>query len=321
MKTMNRKCFAICLVLVFALMITACQSKPTANSASGSKTSETKAETKETKQKPTIKVGSKNFTEQYILSEMYAQALEAAGYPVERKLGLGGSLVAFEAIKAGEIDLYAEYTGTALSNILKETPSKDPNDVHAKLKKGYKEKFDIDVLDRTEFNNTWVVVTSQEVSQKYGIKTLSDLAAKAPELKLAVVPEFTERADGLPGLQKTYGGLQFKSTKVFDRGLKYKALTSGQVDVTLGYGTDGQIAGFNLVALTDDKNFFSPYQAAAQVRGEVLKNNPEIGEILNKIDKLLTDQVMSALNWKVDGDKKEAKDVAKEFLKEHGFIK
>jgi osmoprotectant transport system substrate-binding protein len=321
MKTMNRTCLGICLVLVFALMISACASKPAANTASGSKTSETTEVTKETKQKPTIKVGSKNFTEQYILGEMYAQALEAAGYPVEKKLGLGGTLVAFEAIKAGEIDLYAEYTGTALTNILKETPSSDPDDVLAKLKKGYKEKYDIDVLDRTEFNNTWVVVTSQEVSQKYGIKTISDLAAKATELKLAVVPEFTERADGLPGLQKAYGGLQFKSTKLFDRGLKYKALTSGEVDVTLGYGTDGQITGFNLVALKDDKNFFPPYQAAAQVRGEVLRNNPEVGEILNQINKLLTDQVMSALNWKVDGDKKEAMDVAKEFLKEHGFIK
>lgn len=265
MKISSKKMFLIGLALVFALMITAC----------GNNNANSRGKLNGDNEKPTIKVGSKNFTEQYILGELYAQALEAAGYPVERKLGLGGTLVAFEAIKSGEIDLYAEYTGTALSNILKETPSKDPNEVLEKLKKGYKEKYDIDVLNRTDFNNTWVVVTTKEVSDKHGIKTISDLAEKAPQLTLAVVPEFTEREDGLPGLQKTYGGLQFKSTKVFDRGLKYKALTSGEVDVTLGYGTDGQIAGFELVALEDDKNFFPPYQAAAQVRGEVLKNNPK----------------------------------------------
>lgn len=322
MKTMSKKLFIICIILLFAMTMTACGSKNT-NSAEQSKDSKstTTPVNADTKQKPKIKVGSKNFTEQYILGELYAQAFEAAGYPVDRVFGLGGPQIAFDSLKRGDVDIYPEYTGTALLNILKEKPSSNPDEVLAKLQKDYKEKFGIDVLNRTEFNNTWVIVTTKEVSEKYGIKTLSDVAAKAPELKFASISQFTEREDGLPGLQKTYGGFKFKSVKLFDEGLKYKALTSGQVDVTLGYGTDGQIAGLGLVPLKDDKNFFPPYQAAPQVRGEVLKNNPEIGEILNKIDKLLTDPIMSAMNWKVDGDKKEPKDVAKEFLKEHGFVK
>jgi osmoprotectant transport system substrate-binding protein len=314
MKTMSKKLSIICVVLLIVMTVAACGSKTTNPVASN-------ATSADTNQKPTIKVGSKNFTEQYILGELYAQALEAAGYPVKRVFGLGGPQIGFDSLKRGDIDIFPEYTGTAFLNILKEKPSSDPDQVLAKLQTDYKAKFNIDVLNRTEFNNTWVVVTTKEISDKYGIKTLSDLAAKAPELRFASITQFTEREDGLPGLQKTYGGFKFKSVKLFDEGLKYKALTAGQVDITLGYGTDGQIAGLGLVALKDDKNFFPPYQAAPQVRGDVLAKNPQIGEILNNIDKLLTDPVMSAMNWKVDGDKKEPKDVATEFLKAHGFVK
>ncbi|OBZ16977.1 glycine betaine ABC transporter substrate-binding protein [Bacillus sp. FJAT-26390] len=271
--------------------------------------------------KPTIKIGSKNFTEQYILGELYAQALEAADFNVERKLNLGGTQVAFTALKSGEIDLYPEYTGTALQDVLKEAAVNDETAVFEAVKNGYKQKFDIDTLNQTPFNNTYVIVTTAEIAEKYGLKTLSDLSAKAPELNFALIPEFGDREDGLPGLQKTYGGFVFKSAKLFDIGLKYKALTDKQVDVTIGFGTDGQIAGFNLVSLQDDKKLWPPYHAVPQVRGEVLKNNPEIGEILNKLNALLTDDVMASLNWEVDGEaKKEPEDVAKAFLKENGFL-
>ncbi|NGQ94855.1 glycine/betaine ABC transporter substrate-binding protein [Brevibacillus sp. SYP-B805] len=272
--------------------------------------------------KPTIKIGSKNFTEQYILGELYAQALEAAGYPVERKLNLGGTLVAFEALKNGEIDLYPEYTGTALLDVLKGEVQSDDKAVYEAVKKGYKEKWNIEVLEQTPFNNGYVLVTTKEVADKYGLKTLSDLSAKAPELRFALIPEFGDRADGLPGLQKTYGGFQFKSAKLFDIGLKYKALTAGQVDVTIGFGTDGQIAGYNLVALEDDKHFWPPYHVVPQVRGELLAKYPEVGEIIGKVNALLTNEVMASLNWKVDGDdKEEPAAVAKEFLEEKGLLK
>ncbi|MFC4766263.1 glycine betaine ABC transporter substrate-binding protein [Effusibacillus consociatus] len=317
MKSISKKIFSICLIFVLVFITTACGntgSSPASNSSASSSA-------KNGGNKPTIKVGSKNFTEQYILGELYSQALEAAGYPVERKLNLGGTLVAFEALKGGQIDLYPEYTGTALMDILKDQPKSDGDAVYEAVKKGYKEKWDIEVLNKTQFNNTYVLVTTKKAAEKYNLKKLSDLATKASELNFALIPEFAERADGLPGLQKTYGGFQFKSAKLFDIGLKYKALTSGQVDVTIGFGTDGQIAGYNLVALEDDKKFWPPYHVAPQVRGDVLKNNPEVGEIINKVNALLTDQVMASLNWKVDGDKEEPAAVAKQFLKQNGIIK
>ncbi|MBU8879928.1 glycine/betaine ABC transporter substrate-binding protein [Bacillus sp. FJAT-29790] len=271
--------------------------------------------------KPTIKVGSKNFTEQFILGEIYAQAFEAAGYPVERKLNLGGTLVAYEALKSGDIDLYPEYTGTALMDILKGEPLGDGDAVYEEVKAGMKNE-NIEVLNKTGFNNTYVLVATKEVAEKYNLKTLTDLSEKAPELKFALIPEFGERADGLPGLQKTYGGFNFKNAQLFEIGLKYRALTSGEVDVTIGFGTDGQIAGFNLVALEDDKNFWPPYHAAPLVRQSVVEENPEVAEILNKINSLLTDDVMASLNWKADGDdKEEPSAIAKEFLKENGFLK
>jgi osmoprotectant transport system substrate-binding protein len=315
MKKFTRTFFIFGLLFALGLATAGCGSSGTSSQATPAKESGSTS-------KPTIKVGSKNFTEQYILGELYAQALEAAGYPVERKLNLGGTLVAFEALKSGEIDLYPEYTGTALMDVLKGEPQSDGDAVYEAVKKGYKEKWNIDVLNKTEFNNTYVLVTTKEVAEKHNLKTMSDLATKAPELKFALIPEFGERADGLPGLQKTYGGYQFKSAKLFDIGLKYKALTSGQVDVTIGFGTDGQIAGYNLVTLEDDKHFWPPYHVAPQVRGELLQKNPEVAEILNKVNALLTSEVMAGLNWKVDGeDKEEPAAVAKEFLKEHGFIK
>lgn len=271
--------------------------------------------------KPTIKIGSKNFTEQYILGEIYTQAVETLGYPVQKKLNLGGTLVAFEALKSADIDLYPEYTGTALMDILKNEPLYDGEEVYQTVKQGLKESYDIEVLDKTQFNNTYVLVTTQDIAQEYNLKTLSDLAEKAPELSFALIPEFGERADGLPGLQEKYGGFQFKNAQLFEIGLKYRALSSGQVDVTIGFGTDGQIAGLNLVALEDDKQFWPPYHAAPLVRAEIVNNYPDIAELLNKINALLSDEVMAELNWRVDGDnKEEASKVANDFLKEHGFI-
>lgn len=307
MQTMKclKRSYLFSLALIVAIVLAACGDSTASTGEDG---------------KPTIKIGSKNFTEQFILGEIYAQALEGAGYPVDRKLNLGGTLVAFEALKSGDIDLYPEYTGTALMDILDGEPLGDGDAVYEVVKDGMAEK-DIEVLDRTQFNNTYVLVTTEEVAEKHSLETLSDLSKVAPDLRFALIPEFGEREDGLPGLQKEYGGFDFKTAQLFEIGLKYRALTTGQVDVTIGFGTDGQIAGYDLVALKDDKNFWPPYHAAPLVRESVVKEHPEVAEILNKVNSLLTDEVMASLNWKADGDEKqEPSKIAKEFLKENGII-
>lgn len=271
----------------------------------------------------TLKVGSKDFTEEFILGEMYALLLEDAGFKVERKFNLGGTPVAHEALVKGEIDLYPEYTSTGLMTVLKQSPIQDPGAVLEAVRKGYKEKFNLEWLTPASFNNTQALATTREVSEKYGIKTYSDLAAKAGELRLGGPAEFAEREDGIKGLQRAYGGFQFKEFRQLGTGsLRYEALKNGQVDVVVAFGTDGQISGMGLVLLKDDKAFYPPYQAAPVVRSDVLAKNPKIAEALNKLAPLLTEEVMAGLNWKVDGpEKQEFAAVARAFLQEKGLIK
>jgi len=270
-----------------------------------------------------IKVGSKDFTEEFILAEMYSLLLEDAGFKVERKFNLGGTPIAHEAMVKGDIDLYPEYTSTGLLTVLKLEPIADPQKVLETVRKGYKEKFNLAWLDPAPFNDTQALATTKAVSEKSGIKTYSDLAAKAPQLRLGGPAEFAERADGIKGLQKAYGGFQFKEFKQLGTGsLRYQALTSGQVDVVVAFGTDGQLSGLGLVLLKDDKSFYPVYQAAPVVRADALDKNPNIAPTLNKLVPLLTDEVMAGLNWKVDGpDKQEYAAVAKAFLVEKGLLK
>jgi osmoprotectant transport system substrate-binding protein len=271
----------------------------------------------------TIRVGSKDFTEEFILAEMYALLLEDAGFKVERKFNLGGTPVAHEALVKGEIDLYPEYTSTGLLTVLKQSPIADPKAVLDAVRQGYKEQFKLEWLEPAQFNNTQALATTKEVSERYGITTFSDLAAKAPELRLGGPAEFAEREDGIKGLQKAYGGFQFKEFRQLGTGsLRYEALKAGQVDVVVAFGTDGQISGLGLVLLKDDKGFYPVYQAAPVVRADVLEKNPKIAEALGRLAPLLTDQVMAGLNWQVDGpDKREYAAVARAFLQEKGLIK
>ncbi len=271
----------------------------------------------------TIKVGSKDFTEEFILAEMYSLLLEDAGFKVERKFNLGGTPIAQAALVKGDIDLYPEYTSTGLLTVLKLQPIADPQQIIETVRKGYKEQFNLVWLDPAPFNDTQALATTKAVSEKSGIKTYSDLAVKAPELRLGGPAEFAERADGIKGLQKAYGGFQFKEFKQLGTGsLRYQALTSGQVDVVVAFGTDGQLSGLGLVLLKDDKSFYPVYQAAPAVRADTLEKNPNIAPTLNKLAPLLTDEVMATLNWKVDGpEKKEFAAVAKAFLVEKGLLK
>jgi osmoprotectant transport system substrate-binding protein len=264
-----------------------------------------------------ITVGSKDFTEELILGEMYAQRLEAHGLPVKRSLDLGGTQVAMEALQRGDIDLYPEYTGTALLAILKEKPGRDAAANYQTVKRAYKSRYDLAWLAPAPFNDSQALATTQALAARYHLKTLRDLSREAPQLRLGAVPEFTKRDDGLPGLQKAYGGFQFKDVKLFDIGLKYKALESGQVDVVVAFSTDGQIAADHLYVFEDPDHFWPVYQVAPVVRAATLGAHPTLAPLLDGIAPLLTGDVMSALNARVDEAKQDPADVARAFLRAH----
>jgi len=266
------------------------------------------------KAKRALGVGSKNFTEELLLGEMYSLLLEHAGLDVERKLNLGGTQIAMASLQRGEIALYPEYTGTALLTELKAAPIHDPAQSYAVVKRDYRLRYDLVWLDPAPMNDTQALATTQTTAERLGLRTLSECARLAPQLRLGAVPEFTDRADGLPGLQRAYGGFNFASIKLIDIGLKYAALIQGDVDVVVAFGTDGQIDADHLVVLEDDKHFFPPYQVAPVVRADALARAPQIATALNPLAPHLTDAVMRGLNWRVDGKHEEPADVAADFL-------
>ncbi|WP_442597227.1 glycine betaine ABC transporter substrate-binding protein [Parapusillimonas sp. JC17] len=267
----------------------------------------------------TVRVGSKNFTEQYVLAEIYAQAFEAEGMKVERKLNLGGTLIAHRALLENQIDFYPEYTGTMLLAVLKEKVMTDPDAVYERVKQAYATQ-GVAVLDQAPINNTYVLVMMPEVAKKNGVATLSDLAAHAQKWTLGAGPEFRDREDGIPGLKQKYG-MNFKSDQQLAIGLRYRALKDNQVQVVNGYATDGMISAMGLVRLTDDKQLWPPYFVAPVVRKDVIEKNPKVAEVANKVSAMLSDEIMSRLNYLVDGEKQEPADVAKDFLKTKGIAK
>lgn len=267
-----------------------------------------------------IRVGSKDFTEQFIIGEMYALVLEKAGFEVERKLNLGGTPVAQAALESGAIDLYPEYTGTGLLTVLKLPVSSDRDAVFQQVAEGYKQQFNLVWLDPSPMNNTQALAMTAEASQRLGIKTISDMAAKAGELVMLGPPEFAEREDGLPGVQAAYGNFALKQYKAIDPGLRYRGLVDGEGDVVVAFGTDGEINAFDLVILEDDKNLFPPYQVAPVVRQETLDANAGVTDALNALAPKLTDDVMQRLNYEVSGNQREPAEVAKEFLTQAGML-
>jgi len=267
-----------------------------------------------------FKIGSKNFTEQVVLGEIYAQGLEAGGVPVERKLNMGGTLIAHQALVSGEIDMYPEYTGTALANVLKAETMTDPDAVYQKVKTHYDKELKLRWLKPTRINNTYVLVVLPETAQKHNLKTLSDLAKVSKQLSLGAGPEFRTRKDGIPGLKAKYG-MEWKEDRQFAIGLRYQALANKQVDVIDGYATDGQISAQKLVKLEDDKRLWPPYFVAPVTRPQALKDHPKAEDILDRLSALLDEASMSEMNWRVDGNKEEPKDVARDFLKKKGVLK
>ena len=268
-----------------------------------------------------IKVGSKDFTEQFILGEMYALVLEAQGLKVERKLNLGGTPVAQAGLESGQIDLYPEYTGTGLLTVLKQPAQSNQKQVFDTVAKAYKEKFNLVWLEPAPMNNTQALVMTQEGSKKYGIKTISQMVAKASQLTMIGPPEFEAREDGLPGLKKAYGDFNLKKFIPADPGLRYKTLNNAQADVGVAFGTDGEISALKMVVLEDDKKLFPPYQVAPVIRQETLEQNPGIRDALNTLSPKLTTETMQRLNYEVSGKQREPTEVAKEFLTQEGLLK
>ncbi|MAT43266.1 MAG: quaternary ammonium transporter [Anaerolineaceae bacterium] len=271
--------------------------------------------------KTPIKVGSKDFTEQFIIGEMYALVLEDAGFDVERKLNLGGTPVAQAAMESGEIDLYPEYTGTGLLTVLKLPVNSDREAVYQSVYDGYLEKYNFVWLNPSPMNNTQAIAMKRDKAEQMGIVTMSDMAAKASELVMVGPPEFQEREDGLPGIKAVYGDFTLKEYKSVDPGLRYQALVEDQADITVAFGTDGEISAYDLVLLQDDKNMFPPYQVAPVVRKEIIDAFPEVETVLNTLSALLTDGVMQELNYEVSGKQREPSEVAREFLVQAGLIK
>lgn len=269
----------------------------------------------------TVKVGSKNFTEQYILAEIYAAALENAGMKVERKINLGGTLIAHKAMTSGEIDLYPEYTGTALIAVLKAPVKSDPQAVFDQVKSYYEKEFGLTWLKPANINNGYAMIVRSDTAQKYGLKTLSDLGRASKDLVMGAGPEFLDRQDGLPGLKATYG-CEFKDFRQFAKlGLRYDALSAKQIDIANGFATDWQIAEQKLVVLDDDKGLFPPYYVAPVIREQTLKANPKIADVLDRVNAVLDNTTMRELNAKVERDKDEPKDVAVAFLRSKGLVK
>src|SRR5205809_7398567 len=235
-------------------------------------------------QRDRIVVGSKNFTEQVILGEMLAQQIERKTHlPVDRKLNLGGTIVCHEALTAGQIDTYVEYTGTGLTAILKEPPAKDSNLAYQTVKDAYRSRFGIEWTEPLGFNNTFAIIVRKSDAEQFGLRTISDAAPRTSRWVAGFGYELIEWEDGYPGLVKTYN-LRFPSEpRVMDLGLTYKAVAGHQVDLIAGNSTDGLIGALGLVVLEDDKHYFPPYDAVPLVRETVITKHPEIREALQAL--------------------------------------
>jgi glycine betaine/choline ABC-type transport system substrate-binding protein/ABC-type proline/glycine betaine transport system permease subunit len=271
------------------------------------------------KSKDTIVVASKNFNEQLILGEMVASLIEAkTDIKVEKRLNLGGTAVVFAAMESKDVDLYVEYTGTGLVNILKKPTMTDQAKVYDVVKSDFKSKYDIDVLNPLGFNNTYVIAVKKDFAKKNSLENISDLAKISSKYNAGFTMEFANRPDGYLGLQKKYN-LDFENVKGIDAGLRYTALQNGETQVLDAFSTDGLLKKFDLKLLKDDKEFFPPYYAVPVIRGETMKKYPELKDVLKLLEGAVTDDDMRNMNYKVDLQEQPRK-VAEDFLKSKNLI-
>jgi osmoprotectant transport system permease protein len=273
------------------------------------------------KKADTIVVGSKNFTEQIILGNMVADIIEnKTELKVERKLNLGGTQVAFNAITSGELDVYVEYTGTGLVNILNQDSISDSDKVYDIVQKEFNDKYNLKWLNPLGFNNTYTLAIRNDTAQQYNLSTISELAQVSDQLTFSPTLEFTNREDGLIGLEKIYD-IHFNKLNAVDGGLRYTALNSYECDVIDAFSTDGLLQEFNLVVLEDDKKFFPPYYAVPLIREDTLEKYPELEEALNTLSSTLSDETMRDLNYRVDSLNESPEKVAIDFLTNAKLLK
>jgi osmoprotectant transport system substrate-binding protein len=268
-----------------------------------------------------IVVGSKNFTEQLVLGEMFAQIIEARAHlEVERRFYLAGTFICHQAILAGRIDLYPEYTGTALTAVLKEPPGRDKQEVYRRVKQLYENRFGLTLGPPLGFDDTFAIVIRGKDARKLNLLTISQAAAYTPRWRAGFGYEFMERPDGYKGLVATYGLRFAEAPRIMDLGLITRALKEHQVDLIAGNNTDGLIPALDLFVLEDDRHYFPPYEGVAIIRQELLKIHPEVGVALNALAGTMSDQDLRRLNYAVDGEHKDAAVVVRDFLRERKLI-
>jgi glycine betaine/choline ABC-type transport system substrate-binding protein len=276
-------------------------------------------------EKPTITIGGVGYTEQNIQIEMMALMLEDAGYEVERKPSIASEALLHQAHLSGDIDVSVQYTGSGLVGILgMDIPEATADATIAEqsydiVRTEFAEQFDMVWLDPLGFNNTYALLVTQETADELGVSTISELVEHAPDLSLGTDIPFPARPDGLPGVEAAYD-IHFGDVVPMDVGLLYSALDGGEIDVAVGYSTDGRIPRLDLVILEDDRDYFPPYYAAPVVNGDLLEEHPEVGDILNQTAGLYDDATMAELNAQVDEEGMDERDVARAFLEEHGII-
>lgn len=267
-----------------------------------------------------IVVGSKNFSEQALLGEILAQHIEARTHlPVTRRFYLAGSYICQQALLAGRIDTYVEYTGTALTAILRDPVEKDPSLVFGRVQSEYKHRFGLDVLPSLGFNNTFAIVIRGEDARRLKLKTISDVALHTPQWRAGFGYEFMERPDGYQGLARIYSLRFAEAPRILDLGLLYRALLEKQVDLVAGNSTDGLLSARDLVILKDDKLYFPPYDAVPVIRGQTVTRHPEVRAAIAELAGKISDAEMQKMNYAVDGEHRDAAEVAREFLKANGL--
>ncbi len=268
-----------------------------------------------------IVIGSKNFTESFILGELLAQQIEAQTHlRVERRFYLAGTYICQQAMLAGRIDIYPEYTGTALTAILKQQVAGDKSGVYQRVKSEYESRYKLTLGPPFGFNDTFAMEIRGDDARRLGLKTLSQAAGYAPKWQAGFGYEFMERPDGYPGLAAAYN-LHFTSPpRIMDLGLLAPALKDHQIDIAAGNATDGLILAFDFAVLEDDKHYFPPYEAVAVVREETLQQHPEVAAAIAALGDKISDQEMQKLNYALDGQHRDVKDVAREFLRSKGLV-
>ena len=290
------------LAMILVLLVSACGSSPSSTA------------------KPIV-IGSKPFTEGVVLSELAAQLIEGnTQLKVERKFNLGGTIVAFNALKNGDLDLYPEYTGTGLMAILKQPAVADADKAYGIVQKEFNSQFKIKWLKPLGFNNTYAMAVPEELASQNNLKSTSDLAKIVDKLIFGAEQDFFGRADGYDGFTQAYG-FKFKNVKQMEIGLKYKAVANKEVNVINAFSTDGLLITHKLRVLADDKKFFPPYYGAFLVRMSTLEKQPQLEAVLDKLAGKITDSEMQKLNYEVDQEKKDPAAVVKAFLKAKGLVK